>query len=833
MDRSENRRRRPGRALRVVASSLIAPFFALISAQSLAVAVQPSSALALASGALEFPGADSDGDGVDDSVDNCPTVANPGQANADGDTRGDACDNCPNNANNAQTDSDADGVGNACDNCSTVANPSQANADGDTRGDACDNCPNNANNAQTDSDADGVGNACDNCPTVSNASQANGDGDAIGDACDNCPTVPNSDQQDSDADGRGNVCDNCPTVSNASQTNSDADSFGDACDNCPSITNGDQADADGDGRGTVCDNCPTVSNASQANSDADPRGDACDNCPTVTNADQANSDGDPFGNACDNCPNTASSTQADADGDGFGNSCDNCVNTPNADQANSDGDAVGNVCDNCPTTANSSQANADGDARGDACDNCPSNPLKVEPGTCGCALPEDDANGDGTPDCVGGGEWTVALNATGGVINHLAVRTASFTVPTSAFTGALTRVEVELVGLTHNRCSQIIGRVVAPDGTSTPFCSNIGQTTSTPGDLSPFGGTYRFADDAPLSIWAAAATTTGSVPLASGTYYPSGAGSPVLLPMLPALSSAPPSGIWSVQLQDTIADTISGSIQQVRLHLRGPANSSTPDADADGLADWSDNCVNVPNVSQADADGDGVGDACDGCPTDPLKSEPGDCGCGLPDRDIDNNGVSDCLELPPCIFTSVLARAEADGCSCGDNCDFDVETDTASDPFGLANGQWSAFAFAPDCDLGGVFGDMVVTLTDTRLTASGEGSASGAGYGFGEMSATVRLDRPHYSGSTFFDAGIHTLEFTADCCSSSNFTWFFVRAFPADIVPDGIVDGADLSQILAEWGPCDPWRNPADTNNDGNVDAFDLSEVLAEWGSPG
>jgi hypothetical protein len=35
---------------------------------------------------------DSDGDGVPDDQDNCPTVANAGQANADGDAYGDACD---------------------------------------------------------------------------------------------------------------------------------------------------------------------------------------------------------------------------------------------------------------------------------------------------------------------------------------------------------------------------------------------------------------------------------------------------------------------------------------------------------------------------------------------------------------------------------------------------------------------------------------------------------------------------------------------------------------------------------------------------------------------
>ncbi|MCJ7571249.1 MAG: thrombospondin type 3 repeat-containing protein, partial [Candidatus Thermoplasmatota archaeon] len=36
---------------------------------------------------------DSDGDGIPDDYDNCPTVPNPGQENADGDAKGDICDN--------------------------------------------------------------------------------------------------------------------------------------------------------------------------------------------------------------------------------------------------------------------------------------------------------------------------------------------------------------------------------------------------------------------------------------------------------------------------------------------------------------------------------------------------------------------------------------------------------------------------------------------------------------------------------------------------------------------------------------------------------------------
>jgi hypothetical protein len=37
---------------------------------------------------------DSDHDGIDDALDNCPYVPNPNQADADGDGVGDVCDNC-------------------------------------------------------------------------------------------------------------------------------------------------------------------------------------------------------------------------------------------------------------------------------------------------------------------------------------------------------------------------------------------------------------------------------------------------------------------------------------------------------------------------------------------------------------------------------------------------------------------------------------------------------------------------------------------------------------------------------------------------------------------
>ncbi len=182
---------------------------------------------------------DTDGDGIADPVDNCPTVANANQANADGDTRGDACDNCPNTANGGQEDTDSDGRGDACDNCPNLANANQVNTDGDAFGDACDSCPNVADSGM-DSDLDGFGDACDNCPSAANSNQADGDGDGVGNLCDNCPAAANTNQADGDADGLGNACDNCAAIPNAGQSDADGDGFGDVCDVCPNIPNPNQ-----------------------------------------------------------------------------------------------------------------------------------------------------------------------------------------------------------------------------------------------------------------------------------------------------------------------------------------------------------------------------------------------------------------------------------------------------------------------------------------------------------------------------------------------------------------------------------------------------------------
>ncbi|MEO1064441.1 MAG: GDSL-type esterase/lipase family protein [Actinomycetota bacterium] len=131
-----------------------------------------------------------------DAPDHCE--AGSSDPDVDGDGIGDWCDPTP--GDGPLADPDGDGILNSTDNCPTVANPNQA-SNGGPYGAVCDPLTVNVNALalptpplEPDGDGDGVG-LDDNCPLVANATQTDGDADGIGDACDpdlpQAPSAPN------------------------------------------------------------------------------------------------------------------------------------------------------------------------------------------------------------------------------------------------------------------------------------------------------------------------------------------------------------------------------------------------------------------------------------------------------------------------------------------------------------------------------------------------------------------------------------------------------------------------------------------------------------------
>jgi len=247
---------------------------------------------------------DTDGDGIEDSLDNCALTPIGDNVNhfgcrlvdldSDNDGVNDLIDQCPGTTLNATVD------GNGCSDY-------QKDSDGDGVNDAEDVCPNTSPigiavdsygcaNYQKDTDDDGVTDDVDSCPNTDTNWSVN----IVGCA---------ENQIDSDWDGVMNHLDTCPNTESGvdvnqtgcslSQIDSDSDGVNDLDDQCPGTPIGttvdqsgcalSQLDSDSDGVNDlidICDLTPSdeIANLegcspSQQDSDNDGRNDALDDCP--------------------------------------------------------------------------------------------------------------------------------------------------------------------------------------------------------------------------------------------------------------------------------------------------------------------------------------------------------------------------------------------------------------------------------------------------------------------------------------------------------------------------------------------------------------------------
>gem|GEM_PF-3243537 len=609
-----------------------------------------------------------------------------------------------------QTDSDADGLIDPCDGCPNDASKTAAglcgcgiadvDSDGDGTPDCADGCPQDPNKLSpgtcgcgapdVDSDGDGLLDCQDPGDPPGPDCNANGvpdaDDIAAGTSADcNADGYPDECQLDDDGDGLINPCDGCPA---------DATKFEPSMCGCGIP----DTDSDGDGTPDCSDACPDDPakvqpgvcgcGVSDADSDGDGILDCADGCPADPDKDQPGLCG-------------CGAPDSDSDGDGVVDCEDGCPDDPakmlpgqcgcGVPESDNDGDGVPDCFDACPDDPAKTHpgacgcgmpdADTDSDGTPDCLDTCPSDPDKTEPGACGCGVPDEDANGNGTPDCLDSPEppachitfYTSEGQAQEGFQPCFV---AEGVIGRCGFSGHFTR-ELSLSSATGPRKNE--RDIWWWNGHEYPFTFSWNGTQATfVVDGVTIQDNFTCADINALQLRCRA--VKGRVDLYNLVLD----GQP-LGQQVGADKCGDKLKIMRVVCGIDNQFVLTGTVRMSWCWLEFPKNSQIAfditaghveggqppvDCNNNGIPDDQDiasgtstDCDGngVPDECQTDTDGDGVINPCDACPDDPGKTEPGICGCGVPDTDSDGDGTPDCNDACP----DDPGKTEPGICGCG------------------------------------------------------------------------------------------------------------------------------------------------------------------------
>ena len=283
--------------------------------------------------------------------------------------------------------------------------------------------------------------------------------------------------------------------------------------------------------------------------------------------------------------------------DGIDNDCDGDIDE--GFDADTDGDGTADCFDGCPSDINKTDpgicgcgvedTDTDGDGTADCFDGCPSDINKTDPGICGCGVEDTDTDGDGTADCFDGCPSDIYKTDPGICGCGVADTDTDGDGTADCFDG----------------CPSDIYK------TDPGICGCGVEDTDTDGD-----GTADCFDGCPSDIY----------------------------------KTDP--GICGCGVEDT--DTDGDGTADCFDGCPSDIYKTDPGICGCGVAD-------------TDTDGDGTADCFDGCPSDIYKTDPGICGCGVADTDTDGDGTADCFDN--CIDKVNPDQADSDCDDVGDACD--------------------------------------------------------------------------------------------------------------------------------------------------------------------